>query len=187
MRRHAPTVLALAGLCVSLGAASPAHALGADAETNRKLGPSDNAGEFLQFPTPTDQWHGCRLTARARTKQPDLPGAPAFHQGNRQDSVTFAVSETQPYVRWRVRPGYRICGVQVSAVLSHPADEMDYLGEVGYTSGRLKGSTVSEGPETIKVPISRNHPDRDIARKMGGKTYAITAIQDVTVFVKRRR
>ena len=72
-------------------------------------------------------------------------------------------------------------------MLANPADDADHLAEVGYTSGRTKGSTVKTGFETIKVPISKKDPDPDIARDMGGKTYSITTIQDVTVFVKKKK
>jgi hypothetical protein len=181
------TIAAVVAVLASPLALAPSASAKVNPETNGKLGPTDNAGYFLQYPTPTYQWHGCKLTSRAEAlNNEEIPGAPAFGKGSRQSAVTFTVNPTQPYISWKVKAGYKICGVQVSALLGNPEDDTLHLGEVGYTSSPTKGSTVAAGSETIKVKIPKNYPDEEIRRTMGGKTYSIGSPRDVTVFVKKK-
>src|SRR4051794_30934202 len=111
------TAALVTGLLASLLATSPAIAK-VNPETNAKLGPTQNAGHYLSYPTPTYQWHGCKLTSRAQALNVDeIPGAPAFGKGTKQSAVTFTINPTQPYISWKVKPGYKICGVQASVLL----------------------------------------------------------------------
>jgi hypothetical protein len=179
MRRHAAILAALLA-----SALVPSTALAkVNPETNAKLGPTDNPGHYLSYPTPTYQWHGCKLTSRAQMlNNEEIPGAPAFGKGTKQSAVTFTVNATQPYISWKVKAGYKICGVQASVLLGRPDDDTLHLAEIGYTSGLTKGSTKAAGAETIKVKIPKDESDK----KMAGKTYSIGAPRDVTVFVKKK-
>jgi hypothetical protein len=179
--------LAAATLLASATAATPAQAK-VNPETNAKLGPTESAGHYLSYPTPTYQWHGCKLTARAEAlDNEEIPGAPAFRKGTRQSAVTFTVNPTQPYISWKVKAGYTICGVQASVLLGRADDDTLHLAEIGYTSSRTKGSTVTSGGETIKVKIPKDEPDEEVRRTMGGKTYDIASPRDITVFVKKKK
>jgi hypothetical protein len=179
MRRPAALVAAL--LASSL---VPSTAVAkVNPETNAKLGPTDNPGHYLSYPTPTYQWHGCKLTARAEALDvEEIPGAPKFGKGTKQSAVTFTVTAAQPYISWKVKAGYKICGVQASVLLGRPDDDTLHLAEIGYTSGVTKGSTAPAGSETIKVKIPKDEGDK----KMAGKTYSIGSPRDVTVFVKKK-
>jgi len=178
--RLAPTALAavlvLAGVAVAGVKNNP--------ENNAKLGPSDNAGYFLGHPTPTYSWHGCTRTARARTGKPLPQGAPLYRKGSKQKAVTFTVTPaTAPYIAWRAKKKYKICGVQATVQLSNPDVDSDLLAEAGYTSEKKRGSTAADGEETIKVKIKKNEIGRQF-EGFEGKTYSIVEIYDVTVFVK---
>ena len=77
MRRHARHAAVVTGLLASVIAGSTALAAAKpNPETNSKLGPDDSAGAFLAYPSPTYQWHGCKLTSRANTLAPEIDGAP---------------------------------------------------------------------------------------------------------------
>ncbi len=157
-----------------------------DNPENKKLPPTANAGYFLGYPTGTYSWHGCTATATKGTLSARVPGAPPLAKGSRQRTVTFKVSTTAPYVSWVVKDGWTICGVQASAVLSNPSVDSDLLAEIGYTSGRGKGSTAKgDGDETIAVPIPKKAIDRAEYEQYEGKTFTINYLQDVTVYVKR--
>jgi hypothetical protein len=180
------TYVVLAAAALALAAAAPAQAK-VNPETNSKLGPTDNPGYYLSYPTPTYQWHGCKLTSRAEAlDNEEIPGAPAFRKGTKQSAVTFTVNPTQPYISWKVKAGYKICGVQASVLLGRDDDDTLHLAEIGYTSSATKGSTAVSGSETIKVKIPKNEPDEEVRRTMGGKTYDIASPRDVTVFVKKK-
>jgi hypothetical protein len=180
------TAALVTGLLATLLAASPAIAK-VNPETNAKLGPTQNAGHYLSYPTPTYQWHGCKLTARAQALNVEvIPGAPAFGKGTKQSAVTFTVNPTQPYISWKVKAGYKICGVQASVLLGRPDDDTLHLAEIGYTSSATKGSTAAAGDETIKVKIPKDELDEEVRKKMGGKTYNIGSPRDITVFVKKK-
>lgn len=85
-----------------------------------------------------------------------------------------------------VKKGWRICGVQVGAILANPEISSLLMAQVGYTSGPGKGSTSVNGTETIQVKI----PTRGIGHSFEqyeGKTFTIRSIQHVTVFVKKKK
>ena len=177
--------------CVAVVAAVPATGIAAGSgvkknpENDKSLGPADTPGYFTGYPSPTYEYHGCKLTSRTRTAVERLPGMPAFSSGTKQRAVTFTLNPDQPFVTWKARSGYRICGVQISAELSSPDDDTTRVGGLGYTSGATKGSTAKSGAEKVKVRVSKHDADPDIAKTMGGKTYAIGPIFDVTVFVRK--
>ncbi len=180
------TAALVTGVLASLLTTAPALAK-VNPEANAKLGPTQNAGHYLSYPTPTYQWHGCKLTSRAQALNlEEIPGAPAFGKGTKQSAVTFTVTPTQPYISWKVKAGYKICGVQASVLLGRPDDGTLHLAEIGYTSSTTKGSTVASGFETIKVKIPKDEPDEEVRRTMGGKTYSIASPRDITVFVKKK-
>ena len=175
-------VLAAAAMSIPFASASGVRT---NAENDASLGPTKSAGHFLGYPSPTYQWHGCHLTAGVKTPAMREPGQPDVGKGNKQGAVSFVVAAKPPYVTWKVRPGYKICGAQVSVTLTNPADDVDHLAEIGYTSGPTSGSTSATGRETIKVPISKHDSDPDVAKRLGGKTYTVLTVYDVTVFVKK--
>jgi hypothetical protein len=175
-------VLALLALAVPAALAAPR----ANPET-KSLPPTANPGALLGYPTPTYQWHGCTATSTKSGPFERVPGAPANAKGTHQAAVTFTVLRTAPYVSWQAKPGWTICGVEVSAVLTNADVDSDLLGEIGYTSGRQRGSTARDGRETIMVKIARGAIGYADFRKFEGKTFAIREIQDVAVFVKHAR
>ena len=135
--------------------AAPASAK-VNPETNAKLGPTDDPGHYLSYPTPTYQWHGCQLTSRAQALDlEEIPGAPAFGKGTKQSAVTFTVTPTQPCISWKVKPGYKICGVQASVLLGRPDEE------VRRTMGGKTYSIAS--PRDITVFVNRSEA-RDFSR-----------------------
>jgi hypothetical protein len=181
-------LLVLAALALTAGLAGGAQSkVKLNSENNKKLGPRDNPGQFMGYPSPTYQWHGCTKTATVNNGRPPTPGAPARPRGNRQSAVTFTVNRAAPpYFRWKAKAGYRICGVQATVELSNPQVRSDLLAEVGYTSGSATGSTAGNGKETIRVRIAKNDINHQNFREFEGKTYSISVIQDLTVFVKAK-
>jgi len=181
IRRFSLAALALLAL------ASPAAAAGLrDSPEYKRLPPTANAGFFLGYPSGTYSWHGCTATA-TRSVVNRLPQAPPLHRGSKQGAVSFTVQlGTAPYIAWRAKRGWTICGVQAAAVLRNADVDSDLLAEIGYTSGRQAGSTArGDGRETISVPIPRKAIDRAEYERYEGKTFSIVSIQDVTVYVKR--
>jgi hypothetical protein len=177
--------ISLAALAVLLLAA-PAVAAGLrDNPEYKRLPPTANAGYFLGYPSHTYSWHGCTATATKASLR-RIPEAPILLRGTKQGAVTFTPQlGTPPYISWQAKRGWTICGVQASAVLRNPDVDADLLAEIGYTSGRQKGSTARDGRETIRVPIPRKAIDRAEYERYEGKTFSIVSIQDVTVYVKR--
>lgn len=178
--KSAVTILAACTLAV------PAVASAAKSNPeNDKLPPTANAGYFLGYPTPTYQWHGCTKSASKLTLARPVDGQPAVPKG-KQSAVTFSMQSSAPYASWQVKPGWRICGVQVGAVLENPDVDSLLLAEVGYTSGPKKGSTSTSGKESIQVTI----PTKGIGvagfEKYEGKTFSIRSVQHVSVFVKKK-
>jgi len=184
MSLHRRAVLCALALLVLILAAPAAARAPRSPETER-LPPTANAGYLLGYPVPTYEWHGCTATATATTKVERVPGAPPYTKGSRQRLVTFQVSTTAPYVTWRVRKGYTICGAEAAVVMDNPTVDSELLGEIGYTSGRQRGSTASDGRETIRVHIKRGAIGYSDFAKFEGKTFSIDYVQDVAVFVKR--
>jgi hypothetical protein len=185
--RRSRRAAALAALAAALLAVPSASAATRGSPETKSLPPTANAGYLLGYPTPTYQWHGCTATATRSTLAARVPGAPPYARGTRQGAVQFKTSLAAPYVSWQAKRGWTICGVQAAVVLENPTVDSLLLAEVGYTSGRQRGSTATDGRETILVPIKRGAIGyRDFA-KFEGKTFAIDRIQDVAVFVKRLR
>jgi hypothetical protein len=185
-RIHRSTAVALVLFVILVLAAVGEAKVRLSSENNPKLGPRDNAGQFLGSPTATYEWHGCIRTATAHLPQALAPGATLPDPGKAQRHVTFTVNAAAPFFTWKVKKGWKICGVEISAELANPTVRSDLLGEAGYTSGATSGSTAKSGRETIKVKIRKNAIN-EAFREFEGKTYAIAVIQDVTVFVKKRR
>jgi hypothetical protein len=156
-----------------------------DSPEYKKLPPTANAGMLLGYPTGTYSWHGCTATATATSAFERIPGSPPFTKGSRQRAVTFQVAKTAPYISWQVKAGWTICGVEGAAQLTNPKVDSDLLGEIGYTSGRTKGSTAKDGRETIKVKIPKKGIGHAGFEKFEGKTFGVVQLQDVTVYVKR--
>lgn len=156
----------------------------------KKLPPSANAGYFLGFPSPTYSWHGCTATASRvplRTLQSPIPGEPRVGNGTTPSAVTFTTTVGAPYVSWKVKRGWTICGVQASAVLRNPKVTADLLAEIGYRSSADSGSTSRDGRETLRVPIPKRAIDRGEFERYEGKVFSIVEVRSVTVFVKRAR
>ncbi len=181
IKNTAVTALAVCALAVP----SVASAAKSNPESDR-LPPTANAGHFLGYPSPTYSWHGCSKSATRLTLATPVDGQPDVGTGNKQKAVTFTMASTPPYAAWKVKPGWRICGVQVGVVLENPGVSALLLGEAGYTSGTKKGSTADDGKETIQVTI----PTKGIGRKgfeeFEGKTFSIRSVQHVTVFVRKK-
>src|ERR1044072_2349357 len=139
---------------------------------SRRSPPTAAAGFFLGYPSGTYTWHGCTATA-TRASLRRLPQAPPLQRGSKQGAVTFTVQlGTAPYISWQAKRGWTICGVQASAVLRNADVDADLLAEIGYTSGRQKGSTArGDGRETISVPIPRKAIDRAEYERYEGKTF----------------
>jgi hypothetical protein len=177
----------LAVLAAALLAVPIAFASSRGNPETKHLPPTANPGYLLGYPTPTYQWHGCTATATRSSLFERVPGAPLNAKGNHQGAVQFTTSRVAPYVTWQVKRGWTICGAEVAAVLDNPTVDSELLGEIGYTSGRQRGSTARDGRETILVPIKRGAIGYADFRKFEGKTFTIDRIQDVAVFVKRAR
>lgn len=182
-RRVALCALSLLVLAVPVAVAAK---LPRTPETER-LPPTASAGYLLGYPVPTFEWHGCTATATATTLFDRVPGAPPYTKGSRQRLVTFKVSSTAPYVTWQVKKGYTICGAEAAVVMANPRVDSELLGEIGYTSGRSRGATASDGRETIRVHIKKGAIGYSDFKKFEGKTFSIDYVQDVAVFVKRAR
>ena len=102
-----------------------------------------------------------------------MPGA-AAGEGHPPEDRDVHGQVGAPYISWVVKDGWTICGVQASAVLSNPDVDADLLAEIGYTSGRAKGSTAKgDGKETIAVPIPKKAIDRAEYEQYEGKTFSI--------------
>lgn len=151
-----------------------------------KLPPTASAGYFLGHPTPTYQWHGCTKTASQKTLARPVPGQPEVGRGSKPSAVEFTVQQgVAPLVSWKVKKGWKICGVQVGAILDNPTVSEMLLGQVGYTSSTRKGSTSTSGTETIQVSIPTKGVGAGFER-FEGKTFSIESIQHVTVFIKKK-
>jgi hypothetical protein len=178
---------ALAALAAALLAVPAALAAPRGNPETKSLPPTANPGYLLGYPSPTYQWHGCTATATRSTLAARVPGAPPLAKGNHQGAVQFTPRLGAPYMSWQVKRGWTICGVQAAVVLENPDVDSQLLAEVGYTSGRQRGSTARDGRETILVPIKRGAIGYQDFAKFEGKTFTIDRIQDIAVFVKRTR
>ncbi len=180
LKRTGALVLALS---MSL---APAAAAKSNPENDR-LPPTANAGYFLGYPSPTYSWHGCTKTSTARATATPIEGEPPLVKGSKQNAVTFTIGTTAPYVSWQVKNGWRICGVQVSAVLDNANVSSMLLAEAGYTSGPKKGSTSRSGTETIQVSIPTKGIGRQGFEEFEGQTFSMRSIRQVAVFVKKAK
>jgi hypothetical protein len=185
LRLQSRRAAALAALAAALLLVPAAFAATRGNPETKSLPPTANPGYLLGYPTPTYQWHGCTATATRSTLAPRVPGAPPNAKGSHQGAVQFTTTLAAPYVSWQAKRGWRICGVQAAVVLDNPDVDSQLLAEVGYTSGPQRGSTASDGRETILVPIKRGAIGYADFAKFEGKTFTIARIQDVAVFVKR--
>jgi hypothetical protein len=191
MRTRSIVTAAAAALGALL--AAPGVAAGQGLRNNpehKGLPPSANAGYFLGFPRPTYSWHGCTATATRvplAALQHPIAGEPRPSRGTTPGAVTFTTTVGAPYVSWKVKRGWTICGAQASARLRNPTVTADLLAEIGYRSGPDSGSTSPDGRETLRVPIPRRAINRGEYERYEGKVFSIAEIRSVTVFVKRRR
>jgi hypothetical protein len=176
------SALAIAALAVAV----PPAAAKVSPEGNTHAAPDDDGGFFLGHPTPTYQWHGCKLTSIFTS--PRAPQElPEQGNGTKPKAVTFTYNPaTAPYISWKVAKGYKICGAEVMTELSNPDVDSLLLGSAGYPSGKTKGSTSKAGKETIKVKIPKNGIGADF-EGYEGKTYSMASIDAIAVFVKKKR
>ncbi|MEZ5157801.1 MAG: hypothetical protein R2687_03100 [Candidatus Nanopelagicales bacterium] len=127
---------------------------------NKKLPPDANVGYFLRL-SESDL-----LVARVRQERHEedagtagFSGQPeVFKKGNKQKAQykEFTVRSTTPYVSWKAKKGWKICGVQSEGVvLENPAVSSLLLAEAGYTSGTKRGS---RWPRALKPSRSRSPP-----------------------------
>jgi hypothetical protein len=183
-RRIACLVVTLAAAV----AATPAFAAKSP-ETNASLGPETGAGHYLAGQSESGQWHGCRKSDVAwypislLTEQPTT--TPSTHR-----YVTFTINpRTRPTFSWKVKSGYRICGVEAFATLSSPETKGgQLLAWASYKSGPTSGSTALDGKETVKVHMPKDlevddQPDLKIYE---GKTLGMDAFQAIAVYVKKK-
>jgi hypothetical protein len=175
--------VAIAALAVAVPAASAKK----NPETDSHRTPDQDGGTFLGHPSPTYQWHGCKFESTFIA-----PWAPqellslGLGNGNKPKAVTFTPNRaTAPYISWKVAKGYKICGVQVMTELANPTVDSLLLGSAGYVSGKTGGATSKSGKETIKVKIPKNGIGRDF-EGYEGKTYSMSTIDAVAVFVKKK-
>ncbi|HEV7774896.1 MAG TPA: hypothetical protein VGO48_16570 [Conexibacter sp.] len=187
LRLQSRRAAVLAALAAALLLVPAAFAATRGNPETKSLPPTANPGYLLGYPTPTYQWHGCTATATRSSLAERVPGAPPNAKGNHQGAVQFTTSMAAPYVSWQAKRGWTICGVQAAAVLDNPTVDSQLLAEVGYTSGRQRGSTARDGRETILVPIKRGAIGYRDFEQFEGKTFTIDRIQDIAVFVKRVR
>lgn len=195
MRRISWRTPAVVGAAIAAAALAPAVAQAGkptDPEQKR-FPPSAHAGFFVGTPYPTYKWHGCSATASQQTlaalKDP-IPGLKPNIKGTKQRAVHFTRTVGPPYLSWKVRKGWTICGVQAMAELITPDVDHGLAAEVGYPSGRSSGSTAPDGKETLLVKVPKKGPEfysGDIIEPFMGKTLSIQAVRDVTVFVRRAR
>jgi streptogramin lyase len=170
--------------------AAAAHASAAkhaaNPETDTHLGPEAGAGHYLPGQSQTAQWHGCRKSdiqwypTSLLTDQPTT--SPSSHR-----YVTFTVGQ-HPTFSWKVKSGYRICGVEAFVTLASAETQGgQLLAWASYKSGPTSGSTAVDGKETTMVHmpahLDSDQPDLKIYQ---GKTLGMYAFQAIAVYVKKR-
>lgn len=187
--RFRTSVTVAAALVLGALVAAPGVASGQGVKNNpenKRLPPSANAGYFLGYPMPTYSWHGCTATATAVTlsaRTKPIAGEPRTPKGTKQGAVSLVTTLGAPFATWQAKRGWTICGVQVSAVLENPEVDAHLLAQIGYRSGATRGSTATNGQETLRVPISRRAIGTQFAR-FEGKVFTIHEIRSVVVYVK---
>jgi hypothetical protein len=171
-------------------AATPALAAQAasDPETNASLGPEAGAGHYLPGQSESSAWHGCRkediqwYPTSLLTDQPTT--APSSHR-----YVTFTVNAgSRPTFSWKVKSGYKICGVEAFATLASAETRGgELLAWASYKSGPTSGSTATDGKETVMVHMPQHlDSDQPDLKVYEGKTLGMYAFQAIAVYVKRR-
>jgi len=180
INKSAVTALLACALVVPSGASAAKSNPESD-----KLPPTASAGYFLGHPSPTYSWHGCTKVATKSTLAKPVEGQPGVFKGNKQKAVSFTMQSTPPYASWRVKPGWKICGVQVGAVLDNPTVSAMLFAQIGYTSRTKKGATAADGKETLTVTIPTKGIGRQGFEEFEGKTFSVRSIQHVSVFVKK--
>lgn len=162
-------------------------------EGNKKADPDDNQGYMLGHPIPTYQWHGCTKTSTYRTPVSLEVGMEEPGKGNKHGKVTWTLTESTTaksgyVVSWKVKDGWKICGVQAAVLGSNPTATADIAMEIGYTSKHKLGSTVKSGYETIKAKLSKRDL-QDVNEPTAGapKLFSIVRIYHLTVFVKKKK
>lgn len=155
-------------------------------ETDKRRKPTQDAGYFLGYPSPTYSWHGCTKSDTAYNPIPVSANAPKPGKTT-QKYVRFTVLPAgYPRFSWKVKPGWRICGVQGAFLLSSKSVSADLLAEAGYTSSTTQGTTAKNGTETIKVPIPEGGIRTSGYEQFEGKTFNIKSVQSISVFVKKK-
>lgn len=189
MLRSVPRRLLVITLLALATVAAPALAAGVrkNPENDKTRGPARDAGYFLGYPSPTYQWHGCTKSDTHDWPIP-LAGQPNWRARGTSRYVRFTVTAGGGFPRfaWKVKPGWRICGVQAAVQLRSPAVRSDLLAQAGYTSGPTEGSTskAANGAEKIRVTIPKKGIRKQGFEQYEGKTFSIVAFQSVSVFVK---
>lgn len=180
------SIVALLASAALIAAPAASGKVAKNPENDKSLGPTKSAGYFLGFPSPTDQWHGCRKSDTQQGPR-NLVDNSLNTEKSTSRYVRFTVNEkAYPTYTWKVKPGWKICGVQVAVQLTNPDVGSDLLAEAGYTSGPSNGATrPGDGRETIKVKIPAKGIRAQGFEEFEGKTFSIQAFQSVTVFVKR--
>lgn len=186
-RRGGRAAIALAITALALVPATAAISATSNPENDKRLGPANGAGYFLGFPSPTYSWHGCTKVDSQHWHVSLATGQPTTQKGTSR-YVTFTVKRAGglPRFAWKVKPGWRICGVQAAVQMRNASVDSDLLGEASYTSGPTAGSTSPTGRESIKVTIPRKGIRKAGFEKYEGKTFSIVAFQSVSVFVKKK-
>ncbi|MFT4049315.1 MAG: hypothetical protein QM648_05680 [Solirubrobacterales bacterium] len=156
-------------------------------EDDSSLGPTKSAGYFLGYPTMSSSWHGCRKNS-LYTLDPETSILPTtgITKGNAQSKITFTRNPTRPFLSWKVASGWTICGVEANGLLANPDVDSLLLAGFGYTSGRSTGST-APGAETIRVKIAKGAINAAGYEKFEGKTFSISEVVDVIVWVRKKK
>lgn len=177
-------ILTIAAL-VSVAAPAAAFAA-ANRETDKRRTPTQDAGYFMGYPSPTYSWHGCTKVDTAYNPVPLMADSPVKGKTT-QKYVKFTVLPSgYPRFSWKVRSGWRICGVQGAFQLSSKSVSADLLTEAGYTSSTTKGQTAQNGVEAIKVTIPKGGIRARGFEEFEGKTFDIKSVQSISVFVKKK-
>jgi hypothetical protein len=173
-----PTLFALAAIAAS---SSP--------ETNAKLGPEVGAGHYLAGQSETAQWHGCRKDDIQWYPTSLLSGEPTTSPSTHR-YVTFTVNTGgHPTFSWKVKAGYKICGVEAFATLaSADTGGNELLAWASYKSGPTSGSTAPDGKETVTVhmPAKLDTEDQPDLKVFEGKTLGMDGLQAIAVYTKKR-
>jgi hypothetical protein len=158
-------------------------------ETDASLGPETGAGHYLPGQSESGQWHGCRKEDLQWYPTSLLSGQPTSSPSSHR-YVTFKVNVGgRPTFSWKVKSGYRICGVEAFATLASAETRGgELLAWASYKSGPTSGSTATDGKETVMVhmPKSLDVDDQPDLKVFEGKTLGMYAFQAIAVYVKKK-